>query len=248
MAVDRALYPELFEAGGLAAALSRCLEKAGSQLLVHTMGPQSVPFASVKSTDRSSQVTLAAHERKFSVDFWCQGCKYGHGWSDALADVARSIILFHERAGTIENLEAKFPWFDVSEDGKAHQEGPEAYLLCIWQLLEEWLVEDEPDGSLMKALVPLIRLARADPELEELLPFTSEHRLCFSRTTGYPFTDDCPMVEPNDDGQSYRVIGRDGEDDLLGDGLSAEEAIELLVENLPPGCGPAMHGTADDIE
>jgi hypothetical protein len=33
------------------------------------------------------------------------------------------------------------------------------------------------------------------------------------------------------------VLGRDG----------AEATAELVVANLPPGCGPAMPGTADDL-
>jgi hypothetical protein len=45
-------------------------------------------------------------------------------------------------------------------------------------------------------------------------------------------------------GGRYEVTGPDGR--LLGRG-DADAAVELVVEHLPAGCGPAVPGTAEDI-
>jgi hypothetical protein len=67
--------------------------------------------------------------------------------------------------------------------------------------------------------------------------------LCFSRTTGFPFTDDCPVGFPVDINR-FRVVGVGG---VLGEGNEVH-AADLLVANLPSGCVAARHGTADDSE
>jgi hypothetical protein len=108
--------------------------------------------------------------------------------------------------------------------------------------------------------LPLIEAAKKRPELRQLFPFTSLYSICFSRTTGYPFTADCPHATPIGDGRfraystKYKIVNRSNEgfnykeavDEVIGEG-SAEEVIEMLVANLPPDCGPAVSGTAEDL-
>jgi hypothetical protein len=92
-------------------------------------------------------------------------------------------------------------------------------------------------------LVPFVQAAARRPELRQLFPYTSLNRFCFSRCTGYPFTRDTPLVQPVENGE-YEVVL---EDVVLGRG-NAEQAAKLVVAHLPPGCGPAVPGTADDLE
>ncbi len=42
----------------------------------------------------------------------------------------------------------------------------------------------------------------------------------------------------------YTVADSKGK--FLGEG-DAAEAVELIVKHLPPNCGPAIQGTADDL-
>src|SRR5262249_37534363 len=98
-------------------------------------------------------------------------------------------------------------------------------------------------------LTPLVEKAMAVPALRRLFPFTSLYSLCFSRCTGYPFSGDCPSAAPAGDirrgaaDPRFRVT--DAKGGLLGEGTAAE-AVEWLVQHLPPNCGPAVQGTADE--
>jgi hypothetical protein len=92
--------------------------------------------------------------------------------------------------------------------------------------------------------IPVIKAAMKRPELRQLFPYTSLTRLCFSRTTGYPFTNDCPMIEPQENGK-YRVYLPITQE-VIGEG-TAEEAVEMTIKHLPLNCGPAVNGTADDF-
>src|SRR5258708_4271848 len=100
------------------------------------------------------------------------------------------------------------------------------------------------------------------PVLRRLFPFTSLVWLCFSRCTGYPFSGDCPSVcssrwipdlaaRPTPEqraalGSEKPYTVADSKGRFLGEG-NAAEAIELIVRHLPPNCGPAVQGTADDL-
>ena len=83
------------------------------------------------------------------------------------------------------------------------------------------------------------------PELRRLYPFTSVETLHFSRTTGFPFTRDCPFAVPIEGGR-FRVMAADRKL-VLGEG-DAVQAADMLVANLPRNCGPAIHGTAESFE
>jgi hypothetical protein len=109
---------------------------------------------------------------------------------------------------------------------------------AAWEQLVRWLSNE---SSVMRALLPLVMEAARRPQLRQLYPFTSHDTLCFSRTTGFPYTTDCPMAAPDGDG-GFRVMQYGG--DSLGTG-SAHEAADLLVQHLPSNCGPAVDATAE---
>ncbi|AWK12871.1 hypothetical protein DDQ41_12190 [Streptomyces spongiicola] len=95
----------------------------------------------------------------------------------------------------------------------------------------------------------LVRAAYAEPLLRQLYPWTSHWRLGFSRCTAFPFTMDIPLVYGCSVG-GYRVEQpKSGPYDTewIGDTSTAQEAVAMVVERLPPGCGPAFIGTTEDL-
>jgi hypothetical protein len=130
-----------------------------------------------------------------------------------------------------------------SQNAVSHQRGAEVFVTKRWEDLARGLASEQ--FSYLNALLPLVLEAAKRPELRRLLPFTSLTNLCFSRTTGYPYTHDCPSAWPLNGG-GFRVTASDGET-ILGDG-DAVRAADLLAANLPQNCGAAIYGTAEDLE
>lgn len=240
--LDPRLYADVVAKGGLVAALRDEIANVGGQLLPGGIdGNQFIVYAIVKGRTRESQVMIAAHERAFSVDFWDRGVKYGAGWTSQLGDVAVAIVTFAERGVTIAELVRDFSWIEPTESGRAHEQG---------RLVEDtWLhYTAMPARALpVASLAPLVQAASRCLELRQLLPFTSLDRLCFSRTTGYPYTTDCPHARPLRNGR-FLVVRRDatGNEEVVGEG-AAEEAVAMLVASLPANCGAAVDGTAEDL-
>ena len=237
--MDRALYPDLAEAGSLAAALRRELEQLNSELAsspAPANSRQPVAYAYVSTEERSSQVYIAKAERQFSVDFWVEGVQYGKGWTPELADVARAIDLFVGRNANLNSMRTEFPWFKEVA-GELHQRGPEGFVEATWLELLSWL-RNQP-YLLMSRVLPAAEAAAEDPALRALLPFLSHHRLCFSRTTGYPF-DSLPLcIWPTDDGRY--AVGADEEPIHVG--LTPRAAVALVAAEHDGS--PARHGTRD---
>src|SRR5262245_19138139 len=183
----RALYPELDVAGSLAAALQHALVIQGSKLTAER--PLGRWFALVKGDGRQSQVMMAALHRSFSSDFSYRGVGHGHMWQSELTVIAAAISRFVEGRATIDEMVSAFPGFNASDAGRAHELG--ALVEFTWQGLLT-------NGScyLPDAVVSLVRLASETPALRALLPFTSHDHLCFSRTTGFPYSTDCPWIVP----------------------------------------------------
>lgn len=235
------LYPDLVEAGGLPSALQEVLEGFACGLTVDGVGePLPFAYANIRKASRYSQVMIAAHERAFSFDFWSQGVQYGHGWTRDLTEGARSIVAFLVEQATLATMGARFPWVQPSENAEAHELGPGPFVDHAWASLKHWLWDLEPLDSPIRKILPLVIETERRPQLRCLLPFTSMDNLCFSRTTGFPYTNDCPVAFPVE-ANRFRVADASG---VLGEG-DAVRAAELLVANLPPGCVSARHGTAD---
>ncbi|MFD9221876.1 DUF6193 family natural product biosynthesis protein [Streptomyces sp. NPDC060064] len=89
------------------------------------------------------------------------------------------------------------------------------------------------------------RIAFARPELRTLFPLITHGSLHFSRCTQRPWTRDVPALYPRAGGGFTVIRLSDGV--TLGETETVEEAVELIVANLPEGCGPAIVGTANDL-
>jgi hypothetical protein len=106
-ALNSDLYPDLQRVDGLVAALQRVLHELKTELIVQQPDTRYL-CAVVHRAERSAQVTVAAHERAFPVDFWDQGVQYGHGLVGALEDVGRGAVAFHVHGASLNEMEARF--------------------------------------------------------------------------------------------------------------------------------------------
>jgi Family of unknown function (DUF6193) len=91
----------------------------------------------------------------------------------------------------------------------------------------------------------MLEAAAREPVLRQLYPHYDHDCLSFSRCTGSPHAPVGPSIHIMLD-DTYRVFEHDF-DHVLFDGLTAEEAVREVVSRMPPGCGPAIQGTAADV-
>ncbi|MFJ2112818.1 DUF6193 family natural product biosynthesis protein [Streptomyces sp. NPDC087850] len=96
----------------------------------------------------------------------------------------------------------------------------------------------------------MVRAAYSHPRLRVLFPAVSHGSLQLSRCTRIPYTRDVPALFRRMGG-GFTVLRMNvplrTEHSIVGEPETLEEAIALIVANLPPGCGSAIEGTADDL-
>jgi hypothetical protein len=255
--IDERLYPDVAAAGGLVEAFRFHLESLGMKIEVAGGAPEvSLACARVERAGRSSTLYAAARERLFLFDFWSKGVHMGTGTSGDLSVTAEAVVRWLDGEAGVAEMESAFPFFEKTEQAPAFEQG--RGLDYQWRRLGTVLAETLPE------LVPLLEEAVRRPELRKLFPYTNLNRLCFSRTTGAPYTKDCPFAQPMPGGR-FVVMTHDHDekeqdtipDDvrtavlgpvhILGEG-NASEAAQLIVEGLPEGCGRAVDGTSDDLQ
>ena len=229
------LYPDLVEQGGLANALRAALREIGSGLPVSELDVRFVVYARIESGTRFSQIYIGAQERLFSFDFWNRGVCLANGTTPEILAAARSIDKWITSSCTTGELARAFSFVQLNPGADVYERGEEVEMR--WRGYLASLGERFPE------LTAFVTAAAAEPRLRQLFPFTSLNRFCFSRCTGYPFTRDTPHVVPLGRDQ-YEVMSYSGES--LGHG-NALEAVALAVAALPPNCGPAVAGTAEQL-
>lgn len=243
--LDEKLYPDLATAGGLSNALGKALTDSGSPLLPGAPELPFIQYARVERGSRFCQMYIGAHERLFVFDFWTEGVTYGNGSCNSLNDAAQAIHFWIIEEPNIAKMQERFSFFMPDEKAMAHEAG-QAVEYQWESLLKRWAMSEEPDTF---SPLSLIEAASKHPELRQLFPFTSLYSLHFSRTTGYPFTNDCPFAIPlgNDRFRALLISHQPGNaETVIGEG-DADEVAAMLVANLPPNCGPAVSGTAEDL-
>lgn len=229
-------YPDLEEKGGLGSALQSALFDIHSPLMVKATSSFSTStYASAESGNRFSQVYIAAEERLFVFDFWKEGVMLATGRTSSLDELARSLNAWMINQAATSELCEEFHFVTAEEKAEAFEKGREVE--WKWQECLAYIPRDFPD------LVPFLTAARQNEVLRRLFPFTSLNRFCFSRCTGYPYSYDCPIVSPLKYGY-YEIL--DANEKPIGRG-NAIEAVNLVLQNLPPNCGHARKGTARDL-
>jgi hypothetical protein len=231
------LYPDLVEQGGLANGLRAALREIGSDLPVSELDKsvRFVVYARVESGSRFSQIYVGAQTRIFTFDFWNRGACLAHAATPEILQVAQSIDKWIAARCTTAELASAFHFVRVEPRAAAYERGEEVEI--------RWRDYLASLGATFPELTAFVTAAAAEPKLRQLFPFTSLNRFCFSRCTGYPFTRDTPHVVPLGRDQ-YEVMSYSGES--LGRG-NAADAVALAVAALPPNCGPAVPGTAEQL-
>jgi len=107
-------------------------------------------------------------------------------------------------------------------------------LRAAWDEAKHWYDDDK--SWVGDALRPVITAANARSELRGLFPFTSLNRLCFSRCSEYPYTEDCACIAAKDG--EYVVQATWTVSDAPAAELSAvtrdlDVAIQAMIDNLP---------------
>ncbi|GGR36614.1 DUF6193 family natural product biosynthesis protein [Streptomyces netropsis] len=91
----------------------------------------------------------------------------------------------------------------------------------------------------------LLEAAYGEPRLRQLFPWTGMGELHFSRCTEHRWTWDIPYIQPAAGG-TYWVSGP-LRTQAVGPAATAQEAIAMVVQRLPAGCGPAFPGTPEEL-
>jgi hypothetical protein len=91
----------------------------------------------------------------------------------------------------------------------------------------------------------LLDAAYAELALRQLFPWTGMGELHFSRCTSPRWTWDIPYIASTADG-GYWVSGP-LRSETVGPAATPAQAIAMVVERLPPGCGPAFVGSPEEL-
>lgn len=235
----QSLYPDLVEAGGLGQALLAALRLIGSDLKPASgeLFEGKITYARIEKANRFSQFYTGAKERCFIIDFWRDGVMYANASTPDIHKAAEIVDLWVERECSLDELDAS-SIVELQEDARPYDQGVEVE--HRWQTYLASAPSEKPE------IEEVLRLAAKQPELRQLFPFTSLFVLCFSRCTGYPFTQDCPAISPNMDG-TYSVLSANNfGNKTIGTG-DACWAVKTAIEQLPANCGPAVRGTNETV-
>ncbi len=238
------LYPDLVAAGSLAAALVEVATEFGLALGELRQVERNLTYAGVASTAAFREpfsINIGSERRIFLFSAWSRGVELVTGKSTDLREVAEAALAWRNGA-SLRAIRDQFPFVTVSELAEAHERGPADAVEVKWR----WLRESAAGKSPIEGIGLLVEAAYAEPKLRQLYPYTSHWTLCFTTCTGYPFTREVPFVDPLHDGR-YRV-SRPDRVSVIGETDSAEEAIAMVVDNLPADLGPAVAGTARDMK
>ncbi|MEW1638143.1 DUF6193 family natural product biosynthesis protein [Streptomyces sp. NPDC093801] len=235
------LYPELGRSETLQSILQTAVHQAGHGLDVL---PERAPGwwrcgARVDGDSRTTNVLLGTAERAFIVNFRERGVMMARGTTTSL-DAVVSAIGAWQSGTTLARLKSACPFVGHGPLAEAHERGDAVE--AQWTRYRHTAAR-HVDHELIEA-------AYARPRLRALFPFHSHLTLNFSRCTGFPYTHDIPVITPANG--SYRVTwwhtrSPDGPADI-GEVGTPDDAVALVVGLLPDNCGPAVAGTAEDLD
>lgn len=235
------LYPEVGQAGSLQAALQTAVDHAGYPLTVLAERAPGWRLTGALVTDagRHTSTLMGVQERAFLMAFWERGVHMAKGTTTDLAAAAKAVSLWQSGA-TLRELQSASSFVRYGTLAEAYESGNPVE--TMWKSYRETRAT-HIDHELIEA-------AYAQPRLRALFPFTSHYTLCLSRCTRFPFTHDLPVIAPDRVGR-YRVSWPTrslGGRALIGETDNPHDAAALVASHLPDNCGPAIDGTADDLD
>lgn len=173
-------------------------------------------------------------ERWFITSLWWRGVELTRGSTTDLAAVVGAAATWASGASLAELCTA-WPHMGLWELAQAHERGDA--VAARWQQSRQQAADK---------VRPLVEAAYAQPRLRVLFPFTSHHDLHVSRCTGFLYSWDVPFIQHLPGGR-YLIAGP-LRGMIIGEADDPASAVALVVGGLPPGCGPAVAGTAEDLE
>jgi hypothetical protein len=231
------LYPDL-RGRHLMTLMQEALNRLGSTLAASADAlPDGFPaYTRIEGSGRCSQIYVATDHRLFLADFWAKGVQLAKGQSPEIDQIASAVDHWIKQQSTAADLAASYPFVTPGEHAADFEQGHATERR--WQSYLHGVATDFPETQ------AFVRLAYQTPRLRELFPFTSMSWFCFSRCTGYPYTSDCPVVWCSSKGDPTVTVPERGS----FEGLTVEEAIEMVLRHLPKNAGPAADGTAEDVD
>jgi len=231
------LYQDIVNLGGLNQAIDEALKSVGSKLKADDNVEMLFSYSRIEYKERSSQIMLAANERRFSVDLWSEGICYGNWWFEDLIQAADFIKYFVELQFSVKQMKKIYTWFH-SVMGKLHEKGPKKEAEQRWK---DIIIQLDKDETIMKYLLPCVKVAKEFAELVVLFPYTSMNTLCFSLTTGFPYLTVGPKITG---WEEYIEIEID--ENEVKKLYSTEELKKYMEQNIVY-YGTARQGTAENI-
>ncbi|MFI0406797.1 DUF6193 family natural product biosynthesis protein [Actinomadura sp. 3N508] len=191
--------------------------------------------------DHRHVTTIAgSEERCFRMEFWQRGVAMAGAKAADLPAAARAISLW-QTGRCLSELQSACSFVQYDPLAEAHERGDAVEV--------RWAIYRRTSAPHVDH--DLIEAAYAQPRLRALFPFHSHRSLNFSRCTGFPYTHDVPVIDPRPHG-TYRVVWWQNRSPhipaSIGEADNPHDAVALVVAHLPRNCGPAVAGTADDLD
>lgn len=187
---------------------------------------------------RSALLSVISFEpMSFSGQFWEQGVSLARMGGTTMTTAARTFESW--LSGVPVRQFVALDAVEPSDACVAYEQGADAYVARAWRVLQD----DWADGreGLPRAVHTLIAICKQHNRLARLMPFTSMTTLCFSRSTGFPFSvTDCPSIEVRA-GPKFLVTCRG-----LATTLTTPEGAADAAARAAVSLGRAHHGTARD--
>ncbi|MFJ3902828.1 DUF6193 family natural product biosynthesis protein [Streptomyces sp. NPDC090025] len=173
------------------------------------------------------------------MSFWERGVAMAKGSATTVNEAATAMGVW-QSGGGLADLRSACPYVRYGPLAEAHERG--TAVEAKWEIYRR-STAPHVDHDLIEACY-------AQPRLRALFPFHSHRSLTFSRCTGFPYTHDVPVVTPV--AGKYRVTwwrtrSPQGPADI-GEADNPRDSVAMVVARLPHGCGPAVAGTADDLD
>ncbi|GHJ47955.1 hypothetical protein Cs7R123_52970 [Catellatospora sp. TT07R-123] len=230
--LDAALYPEIAAVGGLLRALDAEFERLGVAPRARpNLEPAQAAERSVTVGDgeRHTKVLLGWREPRIWVSIRTGRLVWAQGFAPDLAVAADTAARWLGGARAVE-VAAVWPYLGSVRLVEARERGD--VVEAAWLSLHD----NHMDDVVRARLHPFLALAFQEPRLRRLRPFTSHWTLCFSRTVTYPWSRDCPSVDPLLEPGTYRVLAADGRE--LGVADAAGCLALVLAELDATAAGP----------
>ena len=95
----------------------------------------------------------------------------------------------------------------------------------------------------------LVAAAYAEPQLRQLFPWVGMWEPHFSRCTEKRWTWDVPYIGATAGGRDHSAYYVESplRTQEIGQAATAQEAVAMVVDRLPPNSGPAFNGTPEEL-